>query len=114
MRICLILNPKLLRFARRPRSKKLRIIRKWRKRPENWGPLMVPVGHRVVCGSMAHMRAIPADPTKERFRETIEMHPALWEYVQRVNPEFVAQCALHRYEDVVRDGITWRETVPIG
>jgi len=91
-------------FFRLPRSKKKRILKKWLKRPENYRPLMVPIGTSFAFGSMAFTQPCPKrteqpdpywnheDPSRPRW---IEMHPDLWAQVQITNPEFAALCDIY-------------------
>jgi hypothetical protein len=118
-----------MRFTRRPRSKKRRIIKKWRKRPENWSPSMLPIatclmmGSMVMMGSMAMARGYGVktaakpdpywneeDPSRPRW---LEMHTKLWEKLQREQPEFASKCDVFRRQTVLKNGIQWTEDVPL-
>lgn len=112
-----------MRFARRPKSKKRRIVKKWRKRPENWSPLMVPIATTLIMGSMAAARGYGVkteskpdpywneeDPSHPRW---IEMHTLLWERVQREQPEWASKCDVFRRQTVLKNGVQWTEDVPL-
>ena len=102
-------------YFRRPRSKKRRILKKWRKRKENYRPLMVPVGSQYLIGSGAIAAAKAGEftikepdywtpyydeeaPHKPRI---MQMHTKLWEKVVSEAPEFAAKCDL--FKRVVRN-----------
>jgi hypothetical protein len=108
-----------MQYYRRPRTKKRRILKKWRKRPENYRPLMVPVGHVILIGALAKSRAIPSDNPNPYWNEEdpsrpriMEMHTNLWEKVQSEVPQFAELCDVFRRVETVRNGITWSEDVP--
>jgi len=113
-----------IRFTRRPRSKKRRIIKKWRKRPENWSPNMLPIATCLMMGGMAMARGYGVktaakpdpywneeDPSRPRW---LEMHTKLWEKLQRELPEFASKCDVFRRQTVLKNGIQWTaEDVPL-
>lgn len=108
-----------MQYFRRPRSKKRRIRAKWRKRPENYRPLMVPVGHALFFSAMAiEHSSDPAscpywneeDPSRPRI---MEMHTNLWEKVKSEVPQFAKHCDVFRRVEVLRNGVPWPEEVPV-
>lgn len=112
-----------MRFTRRPRSKKRRIIKKWRKQSENWTPDMRPITATLMLGSMAMARGYGVktaakpdpywndeDPSRPRW---LEMHTLLWEKLQREHPEFARTCDVFRRQPVLKNGIQWTEDVPL-
>lgn len=86
-------------YYRRPRTKKRRILKKWRKDKRNYRPLMVPVGHTFLFGKNALLRARGKsepdpyhnheDPSRPR---KMEMHSDLWAMTQKDVPEFARLC----------------------
>lgn len=104
-------------FTRRPRSKKRRIIKKWRKRPENWTPNMQVITTTLMLGSQAVARAYPdpywndANPCHPRI---LEMHSLLWERIKAEHPDFAARCDVSTpppFDDLLHkiNGITKKE-----
>lgn len=90
-------------FYRHPRTKRRRIIRKWRQRPENWRPLMEIIQVTLLLGAEAHRLITPAtelspyaDPENPTNPRIIEMHTKLWERIKRSVPDFAAKCDLFR------------------
>ena len=107
-------------FARRPRSKKKRIVKKWLKRPENWAPNMLPFAQRVMVGNSFvqafGVKTEPSpyfneeDPSRPRI---LEMHTLLWKKIQAEQPDFAARCDVFRRVKTVRCGVPWLEEIPV-
>lgn len=86
-------------FYRRPRTKKRRILKKWRARKENYRPLMVPVMQSFCFGALAAKGLKPSpywDAETPGETRMLEMTTALWEKVKRDVPEFAQKCDLFR------------------
>jgi hypothetical protein len=81
------------RFFRRPRSKKRRIIAKWRKNRANWCPC-IPRTYSFILGSRACINPAAAAATLALARRTVEMHPAHWEIFKEKYPEVAARCTV--------------------
>jgi hypothetical protein len=96
-----------------PRSKKKRIRNKWKKREQNYRPMMVPVGVSLMMGANAILRSdglpeITVSPT-----HYLEMSTDLWCYVAGMHPEFADNCDLFEKVETTIDGVTLHEEVPI-
>lgn len=97
-----------------PRTKKRRIRAKWRARSENWRPQMVPICHFLLMGADAAKYAA-ANPVAAgvAYDGTYEFSTDLWCMVAGLYPEFAERCDLFEYELIPRDGVEWREAVPL-
>ncbi len=90
-----VLDPRLVQWFRKPRSKKKRIQKKWRLRPENWRPsrlvyqqtyLMGINAMRFGFGSVASSERKTDAAPSQRPRNLL-MHPQTWALLQRKHPE---------------------------
>jgi hypothetical protein len=96
-----------------PRSKKQRIRNKWRKRAENFRPMMVPVGVNFTLGAEVLRRredgsrrsnaemALCADSIRDYYRNVMEVSTDLWCMIAGLYPEFAERCDL--FERVKED-----------
>lgn len=93
-----------MQFAPKRRTKNRRIRKKWRKRPENWKPLMVPVRVVVLMGkhALAASTSLDGEPSPYFNEEDpsrprmLEMHTKLWELTKEKVPEFAKLCDVFR------------------
>lgn len=95
-----------------PRSKKKRIRRKWRKREENWRPMMVPVGIAMFIGAEA-AAAVGGSAHSGPVENHYEMSTDLWCMAAGLNPEFAERCDLFMKVRRMRAGVPWHEDVPM-
>jgi hypothetical protein len=97
-----------MQFFRRPRSKKRRILKKWRGRPENWRPHPMVFEQRVAMGPQAMLRAVPGESYP-----VLMMHPEVWERLKRRRPEVVELAIIREWEATAKTGpsINWRDAV---
>ena len=79
------LSDKLVQFYRRPRSKKGRVVKKWRKRPENWRPHPLLFQERLIlgCNAALHGYGVASSPVAGRpgvsDKEVFLLaHPVTW------------------------------------
>lgn len=79
------LSDTLVQFYRRPRSKKGRVVKKWRKRPENWRPHPLLFQERLILGRNAalHGYGVASSPVAGRAGVSdkdvlLLAHPVTW------------------------------------
>lgn len=77
-----VLDPRLVQWFRRPRSKKKRIRKKWRLRPENWRPSRLVYQQTYLMGA-----AFTTSPESLQRPRNLLMHPQTWAMLQREHPE---------------------------
>ncbi len=85
----LILDRTLMQFYREPRSKKRRILKKWRERAENYRPHPMVFEQRVMMGCEA-IQDREAYEKAQKF-PVVMMHPDTYERAKKKNPEFWAR-----------------------
>ena len=88
-----------IQWSRRPRSKKLRIRRKWRKNPKNWRPNPRIFHTTILLGSLAGENYLEKAKESPYFNPKTpfspnewQMHSASWERIKQEIPEFVPMC----------------------
>lgn len=96
-----------------PNTKKRRIRNKWKRREENFRPMMVPVGLSIYMGSAAAASVGAEGAHSGPVPDYYEMSTDLWCMVAGLYPEFAERCDLFFKDIVVRDGISWEENVPM-
>lgn len=86
-RLRIRLDERLVQFYRRPRSKRRRIVKKWRKRPENWRPHPCIFGETLAVGRevMVHGYGRSSGDVSGRPLMWIA-HPQTWERYCRLEP----------------------------
>jgi hypothetical protein len=97
----LILDEKLMQYFRRPRSKKRRIRRKWRARPENYRPHPLVFEQRLVMGRLARLAAIEGQLAPSYQYPVLKMHPETWERLVASSPGL-------REQAIIRVEVVWR------
>lgn len=83
------LDPNLRIWKRRPRTKKRRILMKWKRRPENWVPDMRPWTRSFIAGRDA---ATILRNAVHSYRMMLIMHPLLWAQMCIDYPTFTMRC----------------------